>query len=147
MSQAEDELELIDHVCQKSKSEGKLLGSDMFELWKTFDQRLTKAFEAVKSERVVLHLFSPSGRKLWTVKGEHGDYVILPKAIFCSCNDFYFQIQKKMKVHLCSHLIAQKMAFVFNMYTKIEHADGEYEQVIGPPKLGKETKTLNDETT
>jgi len=126
----QEELQFVEEVCTKAKKEGKLVGTDIVRLYQKFDQRFIRALTAVRENRVRLHLFKPSGRKLWTVKGEHGEYLILPKAVFCSCGDFYFQIQKKMIVHLCYHLIAQKIATAFGIYETIEYSDEEHAIVL-----------------
>ena len=124
---------MLDAICQKAKTEGRLPGSDLLKLYTIFDQRLIRALEVVHTEKVTVHTFEPSGRKVWTVEGEKGEYLVFPKAKFCSCQDFYFQVVKKMKVHLCYHLIAQKMASVLNQFIKKEHPDDEYDEFLKQP--------------
>jgi predicted nucleic acid-binding Zn finger protein len=130
MTAEDDELEIIEEVCRKAKNEKKLCGSDLLILFRKFDVRLTKALELVRNAKVSLHVFKPSERKMWVVTGEHGEYLILPYAKFCSCSDFYFQITKELKAHVCYHLIAQKIAQLLEIYQKEEHGDEEYMSVL-----------------
>ena len=39
---------------------------------------------------VKLHVFKPSGKKLWTVVGKEEEYWVDPELSFCSCRDYYF---------------------------------------------------------
>jgi len=126
MNAENDELVIIEEVCQRAKKEKKLYGSDLLILFQRFDVRLTKALDLVRNAKVSLHVFKPSERKMWVVTGEHGEYLILPYAKFCSCSDFYFQITKELKVRVCYHLIAQKIAQLLDVYQKEEHGDEEY---------------------
>lgn len=52
--------------------------------------RVEKAQDAIASGSVKLHVFLPSGRKLWTVVGREGEYWVDPGLLFCSCKDYYF---------------------------------------------------------
>jgi predicted nucleic acid-binding Zn finger protein len=126
----DDELLILEEVCQKAKKEKKLYGSDILMLFQKFDVRLTKALELVRNAKVSLHVFKPSERKIWVVTGEHGEYLVLPYAKFCSCSDFYFQITKELKVRVCYHLIAQKIAQLLDAYQKEEHGDEEYSALL-----------------
>lgn len=130
MNAEDDELLILEEVCQKAKKEKKLYGSDILMLFQKFDVRLTKALELVRNAKVSLHVFKPSERKIWVVTGEHGEYLVLPYAKFCSCSDFYFQITKELKVRVCYHLIAQKIAQLLDAYQKEEHGDEEYSALL-----------------
>ena len=66
-----------------------------------------EAENLVKDGRVKKYIFKPSGRVVWIVVGKRRDYIVMPSADFCSCEDFYFQFNKG---HLCYHIIAQKLA-------------------------------------
>jgi predicted nucleic acid-binding Zn finger protein len=126
----DDEMEIIEKICLKAKEDKKLSGDEIFVLFKRFDQRLLRALEAIKTGKVTAHVFQPSGRKLWTVMGSHGEYVILPNAKFCNCDDFYFQITKKLNIHVCYHLIAQRIASMLGVHEKVEHSDRSYAQLL-----------------
>ncbi len=49
----------------------------------------------------------------------------MPAAEFCSCDDFYFRVMDG-EVHLCYHLIAQKIAAALKQYDEIEENDELY---------------------
>ena len=123
------EIDILNSICKESKSEGKLTGKSLTKLYEIFGQRFVKAFEALKEGRVKKYVFKPSGRTVWIVVGKERDYLIMPKAEFCSCDDFYFRVLDK-KVHLCYHLIAQKMANALEWFEKIEEQDTLYDSLM-----------------
>jgi predicted nucleic acid-binding Zn finger protein len=116
------EIDALNAVCKKAKAEDKLTGENLTELYEIFGQRFTKAFEALKENRVKKYVFKPSGKTIWIVVGKERDYLIMAEAEFCTCDDFYFRVLDR-KVHLCYHLIAQKLAKILNWYEKIEEHD------------------------
>lgn len=124
------EIDILNTVCKEAKAEGKLTGKNLTRLYEIFGQRFTKAFEALKENRVKKYVFKPSGRTVWIVVGKERDYLIMPKAEFCTCDDFYFRVLDR-EVHLCYHLIAQKMANALAWYEAIEERDELYESLMG----------------
>jgi predicted nucleic acid-binding Zn finger protein len=125
----ESENELLVTVCKEAKTEGKLTGKDLTRLYEVFGQRFTRAFEALRENRVKRYVFKPSSRKVWIVVGKERDYLIMPEAGFCMCDDFYFRVVDK-KVHLCYHLIAQKLARALGWYEGIEEHDELYDSLM-----------------
>ena len=123
------EIDVLNSICKESKAEGKLTGKNLTKLYEIFGQRFVKAFEALKEGRVKKYVFKPSSRTVWIVVGKERDYLIMPKAEFCSCDDFYFRVLDK-KVHLCYHLIAQKMANALEWFEKIEEQDTLYDSLM-----------------
>lgn len=123
------EINLLRQVCKEAKLKGKLTGTQLARLYKTFGTRFTKALEALGEERVKKYLFKPSGRVVWIVVGKERDYLLMPVAEFCSCDDFYFRVMDK-EVHLCYHLIAQKMAEILKWYDLIEERDELYDTLM-----------------
>jgi predicted nucleic acid-binding Zn finger protein len=123
------EIELLNIACKEAKAEGKLTGKNLTKLYNVFGQRFTKAFEALKENRVKKYVFKPSGKVVWIVVGKERDYLIMPEAEFCTCDDFYFRVMDK-KVHLCYHLIAQKLAKNLNWYENIEEHDELYDSLM-----------------
>jgi predicted nucleic acid-binding Zn finger protein len=101
------EIDVLNTVCREAKAEEKLSGKSLTELYDLFGQRFTKALGALKENRVKKYVFKPSGRTAWIVVGRERDYLIMPEAEFCMCDDFYFRVLDK-KIHLCYHLIAHK---------------------------------------
>jgi predicted nucleic acid-binding Zn finger protein len=125
----DSESDIINAISKEVKAEGKLTGKNITRLYEVFGQRFTKAFEALKENRVKKYTFKPSGRVVWVVVGKERDYLIMPDAEFCSCDDFYFRVLDR-KIHLCYHLIAQKIANILEWYEKIEEHDELYEPLM-----------------
>jgi predicted nucleic acid-binding Zn finger protein len=127
---AEDsETDVLDSVCREAKREGKLTGKNITRLYETFGSRFTRAFEALKEKRVKKYIFKPSGRTVWIVVGKEKDYLIMPEAEFCTCDDFYFRVLDK-EIHVCYHLIAQKLAKILDWYENIEEHDELYDSLM-----------------
>jgi predicted nucleic acid-binding Zn finger protein len=98
------------------------------ELAKIFGARLDNALKAIEESKVRRLLFMPSRRVVWLVSGRERDYFILPKAGFCSCEDFYFRVISHEEF-LCYHLLAQRLAEVLGRYESLEETDDRYEDV------------------
>ena len=124
------EIDALNVICREAKAEGKLSGKSLTELYELFGQRFTKALNALKENRVKKYVFKPSGRTVWIVIGRERDYLIMPEAEFCMCDDFYFRVLDR-KIHLCYHLIAQKIARNLGWYETIEENDKLYESLMG----------------
>ncbi|MCS7120848.1 MAG: hypothetical protein RMJ07_06875 [Nitrososphaerota archaeon] len=125
----ERESEILARLCEEAKKEGKIAGDMLNYLTEVFGSRFIKAWEALKEERVKKYTFKPSNRVVWIVVGRERDYLILPAAEFCSCNDFYYNVMEK-KAHLCYHLIAQKIAECLGRYDLIEEDDQLYDVLM-----------------
>ena len=123
------EIDTLNDICREAKAENRLSGKNLTVLYELFGQRFTKALNALKENRVKKYVFEPSGRKVWIVIGRERDYLIMPAAEFCMCDDFYFRVLDK-KIHLCYHLIAQKIARNLAWYETIEESDKLYESLM-----------------
>jgi predicted nucleic acid-binding Zn finger protein len=123
------EIEVLNNICKKAKTEGKLTGKNLTALYDIFGQRFTKAFEALKENRVKKYVFKPGGRIVWIVVGRERDYFIIPEVDFCTCDDFYFRVLDR-QVHMCYHLIAQKLAKNLDWYDTIEEHDELYDSLM-----------------
>ena len=123
------EIDTLNAICREAKAEGKLSGKNLTELYELFGQRFTKALDALKENRVKKYVFKPSGRIAWIVIGNERDYLIMAEAEFCMCDDFYFRVLDK-KIHLCYHLIAQKIARNLGWYETLEENDELYESLM-----------------
>ncbi|MCX8187042.1 MAG: hypothetical protein N3F65_00315 [Nitrososphaeria archaeon] len=97
-----------------------------------------EAERAVKEGRVKLYIFNPSGRRRWIVIGKHGEYLVLPGAEYCSCNDFFFRVMGGEKP-TCYHLIAVKLAEEKGGYDEIEEEDG-WHDILMNEWLGRKKK-------
>jgi predicted nucleic acid-binding Zn finger protein len=123
------EIDVLNIVCKEAKTDGKLTGKNLTRLYEVFGQRFTRAFEVLKEGRVKKYVFKPSGRIVWIVVGKERDYLLMPEAEFCTCDDFYFRVLDK-KVHLCYHLIAQKLAKILDWYELMEEHDELFETLM-----------------
>ena len=123
------EIELLSGICKKARAEGKLTGKNLTTLYDIFGQRFTRAFEALRENRVKKYVFKPTGRMVWIVVGRERDYLIMPEVDFCTCDDFYFRVLDR-QVHMCYHLIAQKLAKNLDWYEAIEEHDELYESLM-----------------
>jgi len=123
------ETDMLNAICKDAKAEGKITGKNLTRLYEIFGQRFTKAFETLKENRVKKYAFRPSGRTVWIVVGKERDYLIMPEAEFCTCDDFYFRVLDR-KVHLCYHLIAQKIAKNLAWFEAIEERDELYDSLM-----------------
>ena len=94
-----------------------------------FGQRFLKALDTIKNNRVKKYIFKPGSKTVWVVIGRERDYLVIPEADFCTCDDFYFRVLDK-RVHLCYHLIAQKIAFYLGWYDDIEETFDHYESLM-----------------
>ena len=123
------EINILNSICKQAKTDDKLTGKNLTRLYEIFGQRFTKAFEALKENRVKKYAFKPSGRTVWIVVGKKRDYLIMAQAEFCMCDDFYFRVLDR-EVHLCYHLIAQKIANALTWYESIEEHDELYDTLM-----------------
>jgi predicted nucleic acid-binding Zn finger protein len=123
------ELETLRQICKKAATAKRIEDADLDKLFAVFGQRFTKAWKTVEDKRVKKYVFKPSKRVVWIVVGKGRDYLILPAADFCTCDDFYFRVMDK-QIHLCYHLIAQKLAETLESYGVYEEEDGLYEVLM-----------------
>jgi len=122
-------IDALNTICREAKAEGKISGKSLTELYELFGQRFIKALDALKENQVKKYVFKPSGRTVWIVIGRKRDYLIMPEAEFCMCDDFYFRVLDR-EIHLCYHLIAQKIARNLGWYETIEENDELYESLM-----------------
>jgi predicted nucleic acid-binding Zn finger protein len=120
------EIRILESVCEEAKSQGKVEEKQIAQLSEALGSRFAKAWEALEEGRVKKYVFSPSGRIVWIVVGREREYLIMPAAGYCSCDDFYFRVLDR-EVHICYHLIAQKIADALEWFDKIEEDDEAYD--------------------
>ncbi len=89
--------------------------------------RWLKAQKLLENQSVKLHTFSPSGRRVWTVVGTEGDFLVDfdNERPFCSCDDFHFRVLGG-KIPECYHLIAARKAVEEGQYADVEFSDEEF---------------------
>ena len=61
--------------------------------------------------------------------GRERDYLTMPEAEFCTCDDFYFRVLDK-KVHMCYHLLTQKLAQNLGWFETLEENDECYDMLM-----------------
>ena len=123
------ETEVLEHVCKEAKMKKRVIKAHLSRLSTVFGSRFTKAWEALNKRRIKKYVFKPSGRVVWIVVGKEREYLVMPAADFCSCDDFYFRAMNR-KIHLCYHLIAQKLAEALEAYDLVEKNDQLYDSLI-----------------
>jgi predicted nucleic acid-binding Zn finger protein len=123
------ELETLRQICKKAATTKRVEDTDLDKLFGAFGQRFTKAWKTVEGKRVKKYVFKPSKRVVWIVVGKGRDYLIIPAADFCTCDDFYFRVMDR-QIHLCYHLIAQKLAETLESYDLYEEEDKLYEVLM-----------------
>jgi len=123
------EIETLNAICREAKTAGKLSGENLTDLYELFGQRFTKALGAVKEGRVKKYIFHPSDRVVWIVVGRERDYLIMPEAEFCTCDDFYFRVLDR-KVHMCYHVLTQKIAQNLGWFEVFEEHDDCLEMLM-----------------
>ena len=123
------ELGELDSVCSELEKLGHMRFSHLARLYRAFGPRLFKALEALRERRVKKYVFKPSGRVIWVVVGHEREYLVMPRAPFCSCDDFYFRVMDG-EARLCYHIIAQRLAECLNWFETVEEEDENYEVVM-----------------
>lgn len=82
-----------------------------------------------ESGRIKRYVFKPSGRVRWIAVGRERDYLLLPEAPYCSCDDFYFRVLHRLKPK-CYHLEALEIARREKLYEEIEEEDSWYDRLM-----------------
>jgi|GEM_PF-322016 len=117
---------LLHETLERIRAEGTLSEAARDELVKIFGARLENALKAIEEGKVKRIAFMPSRRLVWLVSGKGRDYLVLPKAGFCSCEDFYFRVISHEEF-FCYHILAQRLAEVLGRYEALERPDDGYE--------------------
>ena len=88
-----------------------------------------KKIDSVLSEnRVKLHVFEPSQRKILTVVGKEKEYWLDPELDYCSCASYYFgKMEGKSE---CYHLKSVRQAQKENKAEIIKFSDDEFVDFI-----------------
>jgi predicted nucleic acid-binding Zn finger protein len=90
-----------------------------------YGERFWKGIRAAAEGCVKKHVFSPSGREVWTVKGKAIDYLVI-EDFYCSCDDFYLNVVIRRRLPCCYHLLAKVMADALELYESVSTNDGKY---------------------
>jgi predicted nucleic acid-binding Zn finger protein len=111
---------------KRDLTEKKITNEEIAHLKAVFGPRFLKAWDCIEDGRVKKYTFTPSGKIVWVVVGRERDYLVMPIAEFCSCDDFFFNVMEK-KTPFCYQLIAQRLAESFKRYDEIEEEDDWYD--------------------
>lgn len=112
------------------------------KLAKVFGTRWENALEAINCTKVKKIVFVPSNRIVWLVSGKERDYLILPNAGYCSCEDFYFRVISHEE-YLCYHLLAQRLAEGIGCYPTVSEDDITYDKIVFEiARKGEKTRKL-----
>ena len=128
MMSATTEERILVEALETIRGERTLSEATRNELVKIFGTRFDHALNAVEEGKVRRLLFMPSRRVAWLISGRERDYFILPKAGFCSCEDFYFRVISHEEF-LCYHLLAQRLSEALGRYATFEQPDDRYDEV------------------
>jgi len=99
------------------------------KLVREFGERGRRALKTVALKRVKKYVLSPSGRVRWIIVGKREEYLVIPLVRYCSCKDFFFYVMTG-EAYTCYHLLAQRIAELSGLFTKVEETDDVYERVI-----------------
>jgi predicted nucleic acid-binding Zn finger protein len=121
---------ILERVLDEVRSEREISRSNWERLRGTFGYRFDRAWRLVLERRVKRYTFHPSGRIIWVVIGQGGEYQVYPKAGYCGCDDFYFRVVDG-ETGLCYHLLGQRLAEALGSYDSVEEEDEAYALLIG----------------
>ncbi len=121
---------ILERVLDEVRSEREISRSNWERLRGTFGYRFDGAWRLVRERRVKRYTFHPSGRIIWVVIGQGGEYQVYPKAGYCGCDDFYFRVIDG-ETGLCYHLLGQRLAEDLGNYDSVEEEDEAYTLLIG----------------
>ncbi len=88
-----------------------------------------KALKSALKGQVVKHVFKPSNRFFYVVRGPTGSHLVLGD-IYCSCFDFHLNVVVRRKREYCYHMVAAILAEKIGSYKEIIHKDPEFIGVI-----------------
>ncbi len=100
-----------------------------FARYSKHGRKFSKAIETVLSGSVKKHVFSPSGRVVFTVVGRDNEEFIDPERPFCSCNNFFFKVLSG-EAELCYHLLSYKIALESKNLDTVNFSDDEYAPLL-----------------
>ncbi|MDA4122870.1 MAG: hypothetical protein OK456_06805 [Thaumarchaeota archaeon] len=100
-----------------------------FSKYSGYKGQFERAIDAVLGGCVKEHVFSPSGRTVYTVVGKGGEEFIDPEKPFCSCKNFFFGVLGGRN-QTCYHLLGYAIARDAGRLDKVGFHDEEFESFI-----------------
>jgi predicted nucleic acid-binding Zn finger protein len=129
-SMVTEERLILERVLDEVRSEREISHANWERLRSTFGYRFDRAWRLVQERRVKRYTFHPSGRVIWVVIGQGGEYQVYPNAGYCGCDDFYFRVIDG-EAGLCYHLLGQRLAEALESYDSVEEEDEAYSLLTG----------------
>jgi predicted nucleic acid-binding Zn finger protein len=124
-----DDIKGLERICERVREKGVITSQEAEALSRLFGDRAEKALEIVSSHRVKKYVFYPSNTSRWVVVGREAEYLLLPAARYCSCEDFHYSFMKG-QLHLCAHLIAQRLAEAQGDYKEFAEEDSAFDRLM-----------------
>lgn len=116
-------------------------GKDLQNMISKYGERFWKGIRAAVEGCVIRHVFDPSERVVWTVKGKRMDYLVVDD-FYCGCDDFYLNVIIRRKSASCYHLLAKMLAEALETYESAKSHDDKYlplmRELRGVPKKKSE---------
>lgn len=88
-----------------------------------------EAMKSVEKRKVKKYVFSPSGEEAWIVVGRKKEYLVMPRANFCSCDDFFFKVMDNVRSY-CYHILAVRLARRTGKFEVVEEEDKFYPKFV-----------------
>ncbi len=88
-----------------------------------------KALKSALRGGVEKHVFRPSGKHIYVVRGPTGSHLVMGE-LACSCLDYYLNVVIRGKRKLCYHIAAVAISEEEKTFTVVEHRDPEFIGVI-----------------
>jgi len=131
---------ILERACHDIRQAGSVTPRTTSQLEETFEKRFSEAMRLVDQGKIRQVSFRPSGRTVWVVTGRKAEYQVVPKSMFCTCDDFYFRVMGHKK-QLCYHLIAQNLAVALGKQAKTDMADSNYARFAAKWRLSADVGT------
>ncbi len=88
-----------------------------------------KALKSALRGGVEKHVFSPSGKHIYVVRGPTGPHLVMGE-LACSCLDYYLNVVIRGKRNLCYHIAAVVISEEEKSFKVIEHRDPEFIGIV-----------------
>jgi predicted nucleic acid-binding Zn finger protein len=115
----------IDPNLTNIRENGTISGRDLQCMSSKYGERFWKGIRAATEGCVKRHVFSPSKRQVWTVKGKKMDYLVIDD-FYCGCDDFYLNVIIRKRHASCYHVLAKLIAEALGTYESVTSNDDRY---------------------
>ena len=116
---------MLERVLDDVKTEKIVSRANWERLRSVFGDRFDRAWRLVQEKRVKRYTFRPTGRVIWVVIGQGGEYQVYPAAGYCGCDDFYFRVVDG-EAGLCYHLLGQRLAEALDSFDPVDEDEEAY---------------------